>query len=173
MPHRTVTPETVFRARLASVNDSVFSFGEPSPKLSEQDRYKRLIDDQAAKQGMPLAHLADRLEIGRPRLHKVIRKSLALKDELRDRLFEALGIDCVRAKFCVTFLHDHTAYDDPEAFLVCEAMKGFYCEIISRRRGEIQVALRPPIIHEALGRAYELLLSHQERVMEHDRTLQA
>lgn len=52
-------------------------------------------------------------------------------------------------------------------------MKGFYCEILTRRRGEIQVTLRPPIIHEALGRAYEMLLSHQERVMEHDRTLQA
>jgi hypothetical protein len=111
--------------------------------------------------------------MGRPRLHKVIRKNLALKDELRDRLFEALGIDCVRAKFCVAFLHDHTVYDDPDVFLVCEGLKGFYCEIISRRRGEIQVALRPPIIHEALGRAYELLLSHQERVMENDRALQA
>ena len=74
MPHRTVTPETVFRPRPASSNDSVFSFGEPSPRLSEQEQYKRLIDDQAAKQSVPLAHLADRLVIGRPRLHKVIRK---------------------------------------------------------------------------------------------------
>jgi len=103
MPHRTMTPETVFRPRPTSASESVFSFGEPSPRLSEQDQYKRLIDDQAAKQGMPLAHLADRLEIRRPRLHKVIRKSLSLKDEMRDRLFEALGIDCVRAKFCVAF----------------------------------------------------------------------
>lgn len=173
MPNSALTPETVFRWKPASKSDSVFSFGDAAPRLSEQERYKRLIDDQAAKQAMPLAHLADRLEIGRPRLHKVIRKNLALKDELRDRLFEVLGIDCVRAKFCVTFLYDHTAYDDPDVFLVCEGLKGFYCEIISRRRGEIQVALRPPIIHEALGRAYELLLSHQERVMENDRTLQA
>lgn len=172
MPHRTVTPETVFRARPASTSDSVFSFGETSPRLSEQDQYKRLIDDQAAKQGMPLAHLADRLEIRRPRLHKVIRKSLALKDDMRDRLFEVLGIDCVRAKFCVAFLHDHTVYDDPDVFLVCEGLKGFYCEIISRRRGEIQVALRPPIIHEALGRAYAMLLTHQDKVLENDRTLQ-
>ena len=173
MPNSTLTPETVFLSKLAPTTDSVFSFGEGPSSLSEQEQYKRLIDNQAAKQSVPLAHLADRLVIGRPRLHKVIRKNLALKDDLRDRLFEALGIDCVRAKFCVAFLHDHTVYDDPDVFLVCEGLKGFYCEIISRRRGEIQVALRPPIIHEALGRAYELLLSHQERVMENDRALQA
>ena len=94
------------------------------------------------------------------RLHKIIRRHVALKDDLRDRLFEVLGIDCVRADFCVAILGDHTAYDDPEVFVVCEAMKGFYCEIITRRRGEPQVALRPRIIHEALGRAYDLLLSH-------------
>lgn len=82
MPHRTMTPETVFRPRPTSASESVFSFGEPSPRLSEQDQYKRLIDDQAAKQGMPLAHLADRLEIRRPRLHKVIRKSLSLNRPL-------------------------------------------------------------------------------------------
>ena len=173
MPNSTLTPETVFLSKLAAATDSVFAFGEGPSSLSEQEQYKRLIDNQAAKQAVPLAHLADRLELGRPRLHKIIRKNLALKDELRDRLFEALGIDCVRAKFCVTFLHDHTAYDDPDVFLVCEALKGFYCEIISRRRGEIQVALRPLIIHEALGRAYELLLSHQARVLENDRALQA
>ncbi len=172
MPHRTVTPETVFRRSSASTSGSVFSFGEPSPRLSEQDQYKRLIDDQAARQGIPLAHLADRLEIGRPHLHKVIRKNLALKDGMRDRLFEVLGIDCVRAKFCVAFLHDHTVYDDPDVFLVCEGLKGFYCEIISRRRGEIQVTLRPPIIHEALGRAYAMLLTHQDKILENDRTLQ-
>lgn len=65
-----------------------------------------------------------------------------------------------------------TAYDDAEVFLICEAMKGFYCEIITRRRGEIQVALRPPIIHEALGRAYSMLLTHQDKILENDRTLQ-
>jgi len=168
MPHSTVTPETVFRARPHSPEASAFSFGEPAPRLSEHEQYKRLIDAEAARQGLALGHLADRIGVARPRLHKVM-----LRDDLRDRLFEALEIDCVRAKFCVAFLHDHTAYDDPEVFLICEAMKGFYCEIITRRRGEIQVALRPTIIHEALGRAYEMLLSHQERVMEHDRTLQA
>jgi len=173
MPHRTVTPETVFSARLTSPNDPAFSFGEVPPRLSEQEQYKRLIDLQAAKLGHPLAHLADRLGIARPRLHKVIRKKVALKDDLRDQLFEALGIDCVRAKFCVAILNDHTAYDDADVFLICEAMKGFYCEIITRRRGEIQVTLRPPIIHEALGRAYDMLLSHQARVLENDRTLQA
>lgn len=173
MPYSAMTPETIFRQKPASPDDILFCFGEPSHRVSEQEQYKRLIDEQAAKIGLPLAHLADRLKIGRPRLHKVIRNNLTLKDELRDRVFDALGIDCVRAKFCVAFLHDHTAYDDPNVFLVCEGLKSFYCEIISRRRGEIHVALRPPVIHEALGRAYELLLSHQARVMENDRTLQA
>lgn len=169
----SITPDTVFQSRTEVEVDTVSTDRDTCWRLSEQDRYKRLIEDQAAKKGLPLAHLADRVQIRRPRLYKTIRNTIALKDDLRDRLFEALDIDCVRAKFCVNFLHDHTAYDDPEVFLVCEALKGFYCEIITRRRGEIHVTLRPPIIHEALGRAYDLLLSHQARVMENDRTLQA
>jgi len=51
MPHSTVTPETVFRSRPAAPSDSVFCFGEPAPRLSEQEQYKRLIDAEAAKQG--------------------------------------------------------------------------------------------------------------------------
>ncbi|SCW95186.1 hypothetical protein SAMN02927924_04657 [Sphingobium faniae] len=74
MPHSTVTPETVFCPKPASLGDSVFCFGQAAPRLSEQEQYKRLIDAEAGKQGLPLAHLADRLEIARPRLHKVIRK---------------------------------------------------------------------------------------------------
>lgn len=173
MTQDKVTPETVFASNMEMPGDSVFQFDKASQSASEQSEYKRLIDVQAARQGLRLAHLADRLAIGRPRLYKVIRKNVVLRDDLRDRLFAILGIDCVRAKFSVAFLHDHTAYDDPEVFLICEAMKGFYCEIITRRRGEIQVSLRPPIIHEALGRAYDMLLSHQARVLENDRTLQA
>lgn len=173
MPYSTLTPETVFQAKSASASESTFMFAEDPPKLSEQDLYKALIDAQAAKSGVPLAHLADRVGIARPHLHKVIRGTLTLKDGLRDRLFDALAVDCVRAKFCVAFLHDQAAYEDPDVFLVCEGLKGFYCEIISRRRGEIHVSLKPPIIHEALGRAYDLLLSHQKRVIENDRTLQA
>ena len=173
MTDSTITPDTVFGPLMATPSDSAFQVNRTTPRPTEQSEYKRLIDAQSARQGLRLAHLADRVAIGRPWLHKVIRSNGGLKDDLRDRLFAVLGIDCVRAKFSVAFLNDHTAYDDPEVFLICEAMKGFYCEIITRRRGEIQVALRPPIIHEALGRAYDLLLSHQARVLENDRTLQA
>ena len=90
MPHSTVTPETVFRAKPPSPEASAFSFGEPAPRLSEQEQYKRLIDAEAAKQGLALGHLADRIGVARPRLHKVIRKKVMLRDDLRDRLFEAL-----------------------------------------------------------------------------------
>ena len=173
MPYSTLTPDTVFQAKCPASDESAFMFAKDTSRLSEQALYKALIDAQAAKCGVPLAHLADRVGIARPHLHKVIRGTLAMKDGLRDQLFEALAIDCVRAKFCVVFLHDQTAYDDPGVFIVCEGLKGFYCEIISRRRGEIHVSLKPPIIHEALGRAYDLLLSHQQRVIENDRTLQA
>ena len=172
MPHRTLTPETAFKPKAQTADASAFSFAPPAPRLTEQDQYRLLITDQAAKQALPLAHLADRLGVGRSRLHKVLRQGAALVDDLRDRLFEALGIDYVRAKFCVALLHDFTAYDDPAILLVCEAMKGFYCEVVSCRRGELHVAIRPQLIHEALGRAYEMLLAHQERVLEADRSLQ-
>ncbi|MBB6125452.1 hypothetical protein [Sphingobium subterraneum] len=173
MPHSTVTPDTVFRPSPASGQESAFSFGEPPQRLSEQQQYKRLIDAEAARQGIPLAHLADRLHMHRTRLHKVIRQTRALKDELRDRLFAELGIDHVRAKFSVALLHDYTAYGEQAVFLACEGLKSFYCEVATCRRGEIQVDLRPAIIHEALRKAYEMLLSHQARVLEHNRTLQA
>ena len=147
---------------------SAFSFGPTKKPLTEQDRYKLLIIEQAAKQALPLGHLADRIGAGRSRLHKVLRNGAALSDELRDRLFDALELDPVRAKFCVVFLHNQTAYDDPSISVVCEAMKGFCSEVLSCRRGELHVSIRPQLIHEALGRTYEMLLKHQERVLEVD-----
>ena len=168
MPHRSLTPDTVFRPRPSADEPSAFSFETSAKPLTEQDRYKLLIIEQAAKQGMPLGHLADRICVNRPRLHKILRKGAALSDELRDRLFDALEIDPVRAKFCVVFLHNQTAYDDPSISVVCEEMKGFCCEVLSCRRGELHVSIRPQLIHEALGRTYEMLLKHQQRVLEID-----
>ncbi len=173
MPNSALTPETVFRPRSTSTSESVFCFGDSTPRLSEQEQYKRLIDAEAARQGIPIAHLADRLEIHRTRLHKVIRQTRALTDDLRDKLFAELGIDHVRAKFSVALLNDYTAYREQAAFLTCEGLKGFYCEVATCRSGEIQVELRPAIIHAALRKAYEMLLSHQARVLEHDQNLQA
>lgn len=168
MPHRTLTPDTVFRPRPSADEASAFSFGPATKPPTEQDRYKLLIVDQAAKQALPLGHLADRIGVNRSRLHKILRNSAALGDDLRDRLFEELEIDPVRAKFCVVFLHNHEAYDDPSISVVCEAMKGFCSEVLSCRRGELHVSIRPQLIHEALGRTYEMLLKHQERVLEVD-----
>ncbi|AIT82691.1 MULTISPECIES: hypothetical protein [Sphingomonadales] len=168
MPHRSLTPDTVFMPRPSADEPSAFSFGPTKKPLTEQDRYKLLIIEQAAKQALPLGHLADRIGAGRSRLHKVLRNGAALSDELRDRLFDALELDPVRAKFCVVFLHNQTAYDDPSISVVCEAMKGFCSEVLSCRRGELHVSIRPQLIHEALGRTYEMLLKHQERVLEVD-----
>lgn len=168
MPHRTLTPETVFRPSSSADEASAFSFGEAKKPLTEQDRYKLLIIEQAAQQSLPLGHLADRLGVGRSRLHKILRNGSALSDELRDHLFRALAIDPVRAKFCVVFLHDHAVYDDPSIQIVCEAMKGFCCEVLFCRRGELHVSIRPQLIHAALGHTYELLLKHQARVLEID-----
>ena len=97
MPHRSLTPETVFRPRPSADEPSAFSFGPAMKPLSEQDRYKLLIVEQAAKLALPIGHLADRIGVNRSRLHKVLRNGAALSDELRDSLFEALEIDPVRA----------------------------------------------------------------------------
>lgn len=176
MIETNVTPDTVFSVGElgeAQCSAAVPRRGEASARTSAQQHYKCLIHSEALRQGVPLAHLADRLGIARPRLHKIIRGPVGLRDDLRDQLFAALEIDPVRARFCVALLRDHEAYNAPDVFLVCEAMKGFYYEIVTRRRGEIQVPFRPAIIHETQRRAYDMLLSHQARVLEHDRTLQA
>lgn len=173
MTERKITPDSIFAAGEAAPDEAADELSPEPVRLTTQDQYKRLIGAEAARQGVLLAHLADRINIARPRLHKVLKGPVALKDELCNQLFEALGIDAVRARFCVAFLHNYKAYANPEVFLTCEALKGFYFEIATRERGEIQVQLRPGIIHEAQRRAYELLLSHQARVLENDRTLQA
>lgn len=172
MPHSALTPETAFKPSTTAGETPLFAFAHPSPRLSEQDQYKRLIDAEATRQGIPLAHLADRLGIKRTRLHKIVRQSNPLSENLRDRMFEELGIDHVRAKVCVALLCDYEAYGEPNLFLVTEGLKSFYCEVVSCRRGEIHVDLRPAIIHAALGKAYEALLSHQERVLENEQNLQ-
>lgn len=172
MPHSALTPETAFKPATAPGETPLFAFAHTPPRLGEQEQYKQLIDAEANRQGIPLAHLADRLDIPRTRLHKIVRQTNPLSENLRDRLFEALGIDHVRAKVCVTLLSDWEAYAEPRMFLVTEALKSFYCEVYSCRRGEIHVDLRPAIIHAALGKAYEALLSHQDRVLENEQNLQ-
>ena len=156
-----------------SQGEPIFRFGGSSSHTSAQEQYKRLIDAEAGRQGLPLAHIADRIAIGRSRLHKVIRGQGLLREDLRDRLFEVLGIDAVLARFCVALLDDYKAYANPDVFLTCEAMKGFYTEIVTRQRGEILVSLRPSIIHETQRRAYDMLLTHQARVLENEQSLQA
>ncbi|MDP3907692.1 hypothetical protein [Novosphingobium sp.] len=148
------------------------AFAEDRPRLSEQEQYKRLIAAELARQNLPLGHLADRIGLLRTRLHKIIRKTGLLTEDLRDQLFAELAIDHVRAKISVVLLQDPDAYAEQSVFLAAEALKAFYYEVATCRSGEIHVDLRPAIIHLALHKTYEMLLIHQERVLEHDRDLQ-
>ncbi|MCY1669623.1 hypothetical protein OVA07_01170 [Novosphingobium sp. SL115] len=169
MLHGAITPETVFHPVMALRNPG--SPADNAEAETEQSRYKRLINSELSRQAIPLAHMADRLGLLRTKLHKVLRQGAFLSDQLRDQLFEQLEIDHTRATIAVTMLKSDVAYHDPAVFLAAEGLKGLYCEAASGRRGEIQVDLRPVIIHTALGKTYEMLLTHQERVLEADRTL--
>lgn len=173
MPHRNLTPETVFKPLDTAQTETVVALEGPPPTSCEQDQYKKLIAAELMRKGMPLAHLADRLRLPRPRLHKILKRTSPLSEELRDRIFGELGIDAVRAIISIALLHDYRTYVGQAAFLTAESMKSFYLEVMTCRRGSIEVDLRPAIIHEAARRAYDLLLQHQERVMMNDQTLQA
>lgn len=173
MPHRNLTPETVFKPSTDPEVEPVFLFANPKPGVGEQDQYKQLICAELTRQGIPPAHLADRLRMTRPRLHKILKRTNPLTEGLRDRIFNELGIDHVRAKISVALLRDPDAYANQAVFLATESLKSFYLEVMTCRRGSIEVDLRPAIIHEAARRAYDLLLSHQERVMQNDQTLLA
>lgn len=169
MLHGAISPETVFNPVIATrhVNCSTLGGGVDD----EQSRYKRLVNSELARLGIPLAHMADRLGLLRTKLHKILRQGAYLSDELRDRLFVELGVDHTRATIAVSMLKSDTAYYDQAVFVAAEGLKGLYCEAASGRQGEIQVDLRPNIIHLAQGKTYEMLLNHQERVLEANRTL--
>jgi hypothetical protein len=169
MLHGAMTPETVFNFTFDVRNPH--GAAGPSDAATEQARYKRLINSELARQAIPLAHMADKLGLLRSKLHKVLRQNAFLAEDLRDQLFEQLEIDHTRATIAVSMLKSEAAYYDQAVFLAAEALKGLYCEAASGRRGAIQVDLRPAIIHTALGKTYEMLLTHQERVLEANRTL--
>lgn len=173
MPHRNLTPDTVFKPSSSPGSEPVFAFANPRPRACEQGQYKQLINAELARQGILAAHLADRMGLSRPKLHKILKQNNQLNDALRDQIFDVLGMDHVRAKISVTLLHDPNAYVEQSVFLATESLKSFFCEVLTCRRGSIEVDLRPAIIHEAARRAYDLLLSHQERVMQNGQTLQA
>jgi len=173
MPHRNLTPETVFKPSSPPGSEPVFAFASPSSRGCEQDQYKQLINAELARQSILPAHLADRMDLSRAKLHKILKQTNPLTDDLRDRIFDELGMDHVRAKISVALLHDPGAYAEQSVFLATESLKSFYLEVLTCRRGSIEVDLRPAIIHEAARRAYDLLLSHQERVMQNSQTLQA
>lgn len=173
MPHRNLTPDTVFKPSAPPGSEPVFAFANPGPRVCEQDQYKQLINAELARQGLPPAHLADRMQIPRPKLHKILKQNTPLSDTMRDQIFAELGIDDVRARFSVSLLRDYRAYSEKSAFVAVEGLKSLYLELKTCRRGSIDVDLRPAIIHEAVRRAYDLLLSHQDRVMQNDQTLQA
>lgn len=172
MSHRDLTPDTVFRMRGPPDDDMAADIeGTPSPAC-EQQLYKQLIQTELARQGVRPAHLADRMRLARPRLHKILKQHSPLTETLRDQIFAELGIDPVRAKISVVLLHNGLAYAEPAVVLAAEIFKSFYLELLSCRRGAIVVDLRPAVIHEAVRRIYDLLLSHQERVLLSSETLQ-
>ena len=70
MPHRNLTPETVFKPSSPPGSEPVFAFASPNPGGCEQDQYKQLINAELARQGILPAHLADRMCLSRPKLHK-------------------------------------------------------------------------------------------------------
>jgi hypothetical protein len=108
------------------------------------------------------------LRLSRAKLHKILKQSNPLSDALRDQIFDELGIDHVRAKISVALLHDPHVYVEQSVFLATESLKSFYFEVLTCRRASIEVDLRPAVIHEAARRAYDLLLSHQERVLQNN-----
>lgn len=173
MPHRNLTPETVFKPSTDPETEPAFMLAVPNSGLCEQEQYKQLINAELGRQGILPAHLADRMRLPRPRLHKILKKTNPLTDGLRDRIFDQLGMDHVRAKISVALLRNPDAYSNQAVFLATESLKSFYLEVMTCRRGSIEVDLRPAIIHEAARRAYDLLLLHQERVMQNDQILQA
>lgn len=44
MPHRNLTPETVFKPSSPPGSEPVFAFASPSSRGCEQDQYKQLIN---------------------------------------------------------------------------------------------------------------------------------
>jgi hypothetical protein len=74
MPHRNLTPETVFKPSSPPGSEPVFAFARPSPGGCEQDQYKQLINAELARQGILPAHLADRMRLSRTKLHNVARR---------------------------------------------------------------------------------------------------
>jgi hypothetical protein len=95
------------------------------------------------RQGILPAHLADRMSLARAKLHKILKQSNPLSDALRDQIFDELGMDHVRAKISVALLHDPHAYVEQSVFLATESLKSFYLEVLTCRRGSIEVDSAP------------------------------
>ena len=90
MPHKNLTPETVFKPSSPPGSEPVFAFANSEPLDCEQDQYKQLIKAELVRQRLPPAHLADRMQIPRPKLHKILKQNTPLSDTMRDRIFVEL-----------------------------------------------------------------------------------
>ena len=161
MQPSVLTPETIFHP----TQSPLIARGHNQPRPSEQQQYKWLIDSQARQKNLPLAHLAEKVSRKAASFHKIIRGPCTLEDNLRESVFLELGIDHVRAAYCVVFLRDYRAYGRPAVQVASEAIKGIGYELESRRLGEIQIDVKPPVVHEATRQFCGMLLTHQERVM--------
>lgn len=172
MPHMNLTPDTVFAPKLLSRSEPLFAFACSKPAACEQEQYKLLINTELARQGTFCAHLADRINMPRTRMHKILKQGSPLSDSLRDQIFQEMGIDHVRAKISVALLNDHAAYFDQAVFLAAENLKGFFFEAKTAQRGSIEIEIRPAVVHQAARHTYDLLVVHQTRVLHFDHNLQ-
>ena len=161
MQANTLSPDTIFHP----LQSPLLASSPHQRRLGEQQQYKLLIDSEARHQNVPLAHLAERVQRRPAGFHKIIRGKSILHDDLRDHVFLELGIDHVRAIYCVALLRDYQAYRRPRVLVVSEAIKGIGYQFESAEQGEIQIEFKPPVVHEASRRLYGQLLGHQERLM--------
>jgi len=151
-----LSPDTIFHP----LKSPLLANSPHQRRLGEQRQYKLLIDSEARHQNVPLAHLAERVRRKPAGFHKIIRGKSALPDDLRDLIFVELGIDLVRAIYCVALLRDYSAYRKPGVDVVSEAIKAIGYEFESGQQGEIQIEVKAPVVHEASRRFYGQLLGH-------------
>jgi hypothetical protein len=150
-----------------------FAFANPGPRGCEQDQYKQLINAELARQGILPAHLADRMRLSRAKLHKILKQTNPLTDDLRDRIFDELGMDHVRAKISVALLHDPLAYVRAIGFprdRKPEELLSRGADLPARLNRGGSAASDDPRSRAASIRPASL---HQERVLQNSQTLQA
>jgi hypothetical protein len=171
-----LTPDKAFAPAHAIPKQSLiqaqFDFEGAPPLCDEQRLYKELIQQKMSSNSVTFGDLATKLGLSRQTLSKCITRTLNLPDDRRDKIFEILAIDHVRAKICVVFMRRVDVYDDLSVIMLAEAVKSFFCHIQTCRTG-IHIEIKAPIIHEVMKRGVDMLLQHHDRVANIDYELLA